>query len=165
MRGLAIILLNCATFSTWGQEARIAAVNSDKILRESLPAKAAQSKLEIEFSKRDHDLQNIAANLKSKSNDIDKKFTGISDAENFRRQKELDTLNTEFQRKQREFREELNQRRNQELAVVLERANKVIKQIAETEKYDLIVQEAVYVNPRIDITDKVLKKLNSDGAK
>lgn len=89
----------------------------------------------------------------------------MSDAERLRRQKDLASLDTEFQRKQREFREDLNQRRNEELAAVLERANKVIKQIAEAEKYDLIVQEAVYVSPRIDITDKVLKKLNSDGAK
>lgn len=164
-RGLTIALLSGAALSAWGQEARIAAVNSDQILRESVPAKAAQSKLEAEFSKRDHDLQNMAANLKSKSNDLDKKGAGMSDAERLRRQKDLASLDTEFQRKQREFREDLNQRRNEELAAVLERANKVIKQIAEAEKYDLIVQEAVYVSPRIDITDKVLKKLNSDGAK
>jgi outer membrane protein len=60
---------------------------------------------------------------------------------------------------QREYREDLNLRRNQELAALFERANRVIKQIAEAEKFDLILQEAVYRNPRIDITDKVLKAL------
>ncbi len=81
------------------------------------------------------------------------------------RQRDLSQLDADFQRKQREFREDLNQRRNEELAAVLDRANKVIKQIAEQQHYDLIVQEAVYVSPRIDITDQVLKALaaNSDA--
>jgi outer membrane protein len=68
-------------------------------------------------------------------------------------------VSLDFQRMQREYREDLNLRRNQELATLFERANRVIKQIAESEKYDLILQEAVYRNPRIDITDKVLKAL------
>ncbi|MFX7800679.1 OmpH family outer membrane protein, partial [Acinetobacter baumannii] len=82
-------------------------------------------------------------------------------ADRTRRQRELSDLDRDFQRKQREFREDLNQRRNEELAQVLERANRVIRSIAEQRKYDLIVQEAVYVNPRIDITDDVLKALNA----
>ena len=71
----------------------------------------------------------------------------------------------EFQRKRREYQEDLNARKNEELQQVLERANKVVKQLAETEKYDLILQEAVYVNPKHDITDKVLKVLNASPAK
>ena len=71
----------------------------------------------------------------------------------------------EFQRKRREFQEDLTQRKNEELSSVVERANKVIKQIFETEKYDLILQEAVFASTRIDITDKVIKALNAQGAK
>ena len=140
--------------------ARIAAVNSDRILRESVPAKAAQTKLEAEFAKRDKDLQDLAARLKSMSDSLDKNGASLS-AGDRAQQRDLAQLDTDFQRKQREFREDLNQRRNEELAAVLERANKVIKQIAEQQNYDLIVQEAVYVSPRIDITDKVLKALAS----
>ncbi|WP_191629110.1 OmpH family outer membrane protein [Pandoraea terrae] len=159
-RGFAAVLLTGAALSAWGQEARIAAVNSDRILRDSTPAKNAQSKLEAEFSKRDKDLQDLAQRLKVMSEKMDKDGATLSDVERGRRQRDLSQADVEFQRKQREFREDLNQRRNEELAAVLERANKVIKQIAEQEKYDLIVQEAVYVSPRIDITDKVLKVLN-----
>ncbi|WP_205417422.1 OmpH family outer membrane protein [Trinickia diaoshuihuensis] len=146
------------------QEARIAAVNSDRILRESAAAKAAQTKLEAEFAKRDKDLQDMAGRLKSMSDQLDKNGASMSPADRAAKQRDIANLDTEFQRKQREFREDLNQRRNEELAAVLDRANKVIKQIAEQQHYDLIVQEAVYVSPRIDITDQVLKALAASSA-
>ncbi|WP_206002201.1 OmpH family outer membrane protein [Paraburkholderia antibiotica] len=145
------------------QEARIAAVNSDRILRESAAAKAAQLKLEAEFAKRDKDLADMAQKLKSMSDGLDKSGASLSAADRAQKQRDLSQLDSDFQRKQREFREDLNQRRNEELAAVLDRANKVIKQIAETQHYDLIVQEAVYVSPRIDITDQVLKALAASG--
>ncbi|KDB07639.1 outer membrane chaperone Skp (OmpH) [Burkholderia sp. lig30] len=141
--------------------ARIAAVNSDRILRESAPAKVAQTKLEAEFAKRDKDLQDMAQRLKGISESLDKNGASLSPSDRALKQRDLSQLDTDFQRKQREFREDLNQRRNEELAAVLDKANKVIKQIAEQQNYDLIVQEAVYVSPRIDITDKVLKALAS----
>ncbi|KAF9396903.1 hypothetical protein CPC16_004235 [Podila verticillata] len=130
-----------------------------RILSESTLAKAAQDKLKQEFLKRDQELQAIAKDLKTKSNKLDKHAATMSDLERKKAQAELTQLDADFQRKQREFSEDLNQRRNEELAAVLERANKAIKQIAEAKNYDLIVQEAVYVNPRIDITDEVLKAL------
>jgi len=108
--------------------ARIAAVNSDRILRESAPAKAAQTKLEAEFAKRDKDLQDLAARLKSMSDSLDKNGASLSAADRAQKQRDLAQLDTDFQRKQREFREGLNQRRNEELAAVLERTNKGIKQ-------------------------------------
>ncbi|WP_454721256.1 MULTISPECIES: OmpH family outer membrane protein [Cupriavidus] len=146
------------------QEARIAAVNSERILRDSVPAKQAQVKLEQEFSKRDRDLQDMAQKIKGIADKLDKDTAVLADADRQRRQREVADLDREFQRKQREFREDLNQRRNEELAQVLERANRVIRQLAEQRKYDLIVQEAVYVNPRIDITDDVMKALNGAAA-
>lgn len=165
---VAFAALAAASFAlpAAAQEARIAAVNSERILRDSQPAKAAQAKLETEFAKRDRELQDMAAKLKSMSDKLDKDSAVLADSDRTRRQRELSDLDRDFQRKQREFREDLNQRRNEELAQVLERANRVIRQIAEQRKYDLIVQEAVYVNPRIDITDDVLKQLNgSQSAK
>jgi outer membrane protein len=145
------------------QATRIAVVNSERILRESGPAKAAQSKLEQEFSKRDHDLQDMAAKLKAMSDQLDKSGPTMSTADRSLKQTQLAQLDADFQRKQREFRDDLNQRRNEELAAVLDRANKVIKQIAEQDHYDLILQEAVYVSPRIDITDQVIKVLGSSA--
>ena len=140
--------------------ARIGFVSTERIFREAVPAKSAQAKLEQEFSRRDKELQDMAARLKTMSEKLDKDAPVLAESDRLRRQRELADLDKDFQRKQREFREDLNQRRNEELAVVLERTNKVIKQIAETEKYDIVFQEAVYASPRIDITDKVLKALS-----
>ncbi|AKN65705.1 OmpH family outer membrane protein [Herbaspirillum seropedicae] len=141
------------------ESSKIAFVSTERIFREAAPAKAAQSKLEAEFAKRDRDLQDMAARLKTQSDKLDKDAAVLSDSDRAKRQRDLSDLDKEFQRKQREFREDLNQRRNEELAVVLERTNKVIRQIAEAEKYDIVFQEAVYASKRIDITDKVLKEL------
>ena len=142
------------------QESKVGFVSTERIFREAAPAKAAQAKIEQEFSRREKELQDMAARLKSMSDKLDKDATVLTESDRLKRQRELADLDKDFQRKQREFREDLNQRRNEELAVVLERTNKVIKQIAEAEKYDIVFQEAVYASPRIDITDKVLKALN-----
>ncbi|MGE5621585.1 MAG: OmpH family outer membrane protein [Bacillota bacterium] len=155
---LALCLLPLATVQA--QESKIGFVSTERIFREAAPAKAAQAKIEAEFSRRDKELQDMAARLKAMSEKLDKDAAVLSDSDRVRRQRELADLDKDFQRKQREFREDLNQRRNEELATVLEKTNKVIKQIAETEKYDIVFQEAVYASPRIDITDKVLRALN-----
>ncbi len=155
---LALCLLPLATVQA--QESKIGFVSTERIFREAAPAKAAQAKIEAEFSRRDKELQDMAARLKAMSEKLDKDAALLSDSDRVRRQRELADLDKDFQRKQREFREDLNQRRNEELATVLEKTNKVIKQIAETEKYDIVFQEAVYASPRIDITDKVLRALN-----
>lgn len=146
------------------QEMKIGYVNSDRVLRDAAPAKAAQAKLEAEFGKREKDLADLAARLKSASEKLDKDGPTLSESERARRQRELVEQDREFQRKRREFQEDLNQRKNEELAQVVDRANRVIKQIFEQEKYDLIVQEAVFASPRIDITDKVIKGLNGAPA-
>ncbi len=142
------------------QELKVGFVSTERIFRDAAPAKAATAKLEQEFSKRDKDIQELAAKLKSAAEKLDKDAPVLSDAERTKRQRELAEMDKDFQRRQREFREDLNQRRNEELAIVLEKANKVIKQLAEAEKYDIVFQEAVYFSPRIDITDKVLTVLN-----
>ena len=156
-------MLAMSLFSAAGvqaQEAKIGFVNTERIFREATPAKAAQVKIEQEFSKREKELQDMAARIKSLSDKLDKDAAVLPEPDRVKRQRDLTDLDKDFQRKQREFREDLNQRKNEELAAVLERTNKVIKQIAEAEKYDIVFQEAVHVSPRIDITDKVLKALN-----
>jgi outer membrane protein len=140
---------------------RLGYVSLDRILRDSVPAKAAQAKLDVEFSARQKELSDTAARLKPLYDYLEKNASVMSDSERARRQKELSDQDKDFQRRQREFNEDVNQRKNEELAAVVEKANRVIKQIAEAEKYDMIFQEAVYINPRVDITDKVLKILNS----
>ncbi|MFL9925123.1 OmpH family outer membrane protein [Herbaspirillum lusitanum] len=154
---MAVSLLSFSAANA--QETKIAFVSTERIFREAVPAKAAQTKLEQEFAKRDRELQDMAARLKTQSEKMDKDAAVLSESDRAKRQRDLSDLDKEFQRKQREFREDLNQRRNEELAVVLERTNKVIRQIAEAEKFDIVFQEAVFASKRIDITDKVLKEL------
>ena len=160
---VAAALFASTTFA-YAQELKLGVVNSDRILRDSTPARAAMQKLEAEFSKRDKDLQDMGARLTSSAERFEKDAPVMTETDRLRRQREMADMDREFQRKQREFREDFNQRRNEELQALLERTNRIIRQIAEQEKYDLIVQEAVYFNPRIDITEKVLRTLNS-GAK
>jgi outer membrane protein len=157
---LATSMLALGAAQAQAQEMKIGFVSTERIFREAAPAKAANAKIEQEFSKRDKDLQDMAARLKAMSDKLDKDAPVLSESDRGRRQRELAELDKDFQRRQREFREDLNQRRNEELATVLDRTNRVIKQIAEAEKYDIVFQEAVYISPRIDITDKVLKALN-----
>ncbi|HVO07335.1 MAG TPA: OmpH family outer membrane protein [Burkholderiaceae bacterium] len=152
------------TAAASAQELKIGYVNSERVLREATPAKAAQSKLEAEFSKREKDLNEQGARLKAAAEKLDKDAPALSEAERTRRQRELVEQDRDLQRKRREFQEDLGQRRNEELAGVVERANRVIKQIFDQEKYDLILQEVIFAGPRVDITDKVIKALNAAPA-
>jgi len=144
-----------------GQDIKIGVVNPDRLLRESTPARAALQKLEGEFAKRQKEVEDTGTRLKTSAERFEKDSPVMTETDRARRQRELAELDREFQRKQREFREDLNQRRNEEMQGLVERSNRIIRQIAEQEKYDLIVQEAVYFNPRVDITERVLKALNA----
>jgi outer membrane protein len=160
---LAGAVVGLAAFAAQAEELKIGYVNSDRVLRDAVPAKAAQSKLEGEFGKREKDLADLANKLKAASDKLEKDAPTLPEAERTRRQRDLVDQDREFQRRRREFQEDLNQRKNEELASVVERANKVIKQIFESEKYDLILQEAVFAGPKVDITDKVIKALNAQA--
>jgi outer membrane protein len=161
---LAAAALCVAVFATPATaQSKIGFVNTERILRDAIPAQRAQKKIEAEFAKRDQELQKIAGDLKRMQDELDKNGVTMSEAQRRNKEREFGDLNRDFQRKQREFREDLNQRRNEELAQVIEQANRVIRQLAEQEKYDIIFQDAVFANPRIDITDKVIKAL--EGSK
>lgn len=147
------------------QEFRLGFVSLDRIIKEAVPAKNAQAKLQQEFSKREKELQTQGASIKSQAEQLEREAPTLSESQRATRQKQLVEQDRDFQRRRREFQEDLNARRNEELQQVFERANRVVKQVADAEKYDLILQEAVYVNPRHDITDKVIKALNATAAK
>jgi outer membrane protein len=149
----------CAAWAGAAQDIKIGFVSTERLFREAAPAVRALKKLEKEFAPRDAEMQKLAKQAKDLQAQLEKESVTMSESDRRNKEGELARLNREFQRLQREFREDLNLRKNEELAQVLERANKVIQDIAEKEKYDLILQEAVYRSPRIDITDKVLKAL------
>lgn len=161
-RHLAVfVAATCVTLTAVAQDFRVGFVNTERILREANMAKASQTKLEQEFSRREKDLQGLAAQLKAASEKLERDAPTLPEAQRVTRQRQLVDQDRDFQRKQREFQEDVTMRKNEEVQQLLEKANRVIKQVAETEKYDLILQEAVYINPKHDITDKVLSGLNS----
>lgn len=150
-----------ATSVVQAQELKIGYVNSERVLREANLAKAAQIKLETEFGKREKDLRDLETKLRTAAEKLEKDAPTLSEAERNRRQRDVVEQERDLQRKRREWQEDLNQRKNEELSAVVEKANRVIKQIFENEKYDLILQDAIHFSARVDITKKVIDALNA----
>lgn len=144
-------------------EVKIGFVDIQRLFDQAPVSIKAKKKLEAEFSKREADLQKLNKQIKTQQEALEKGGATLSESERRNKERDLADLNRDFQRKQREFREDLEIRGNEVNAVVFERANKALKQVAEAEKYDLILQDAAYFNPRIDITDKIIKALADDG--
>lgn len=140
-------------------ELKVGYVNTQRIFRDAPAAQKAAKKLEGEFAKRDQELQRMAKQLQGLQENLEKNAVTMAESERRAKEKEFGDLSREFQRKQREFREDLNLRQNEENAAVIEKANRAIKQIAETDKFDLILQDVVWVSPRLDITERVIKAL------
>jgi len=164
---LAVLALGwCAMASVQAQTAvqasRIAWLSPERIYNESKLAKLAGEKLAEEFKSREKAVQEMAARLKTSSEKLEKEMPTLSEADRAKRQREYFELDKEFQRRQREFREDLNQRTNEERALISEKATKIIKQMANVEGFDIVLQDAVWASPRIDITDKVLAALDKD---
>jgi outer membrane protein len=154
----ATLLLSAAP--ALAQEFKIGIVNLDRIVREAAPAKAAQTKLEQEFTKREKDLADLGNQIKTASERLEREAPTLPESQRATRQKQLVDQDRDFQRKRKDFQEDLNNRKNEELQIIIERANRAVKVLAEAEKFDLIIQEAVYINPKHDITEKVIRQLN-----
>lgn len=158
-----ILLLLSITFLgssyVWANDTKIGFVNTDRIFRESQLAIRAQKKLEKEFSNREQEIQKLIKQARDLQSYLEKEALTLSEADRARRERDLANLNRDIQRAQREFREDLNQRKNEEFAAVHERARKAIFELAEREKFDLILENVVYASGRVDITDRVIKAL------
>jgi outer membrane protein len=154
------LVLSVASAAAVAADYKIGFVNTERLFREAAPAKRAQAKLEKEFATRDQELGKMARQVRELQAQLDKDGATMTEADRRNKERDLANLSRDMQRAQREFREDLNLRRNEELASVQERANKVIQGIAESEKFDLILQDpVVYASQRIDITEKVIKAL------
>ncbi len=158
---LAVSLILASAFAAAPAiaETKIGFVNTEKLLREAPLSVAAQKKLEREFAARQQELQKSAKQARDLKEQLDKDGVTMSETERKNKERDLGNLTRELQRKEREFREDLNQRRNEELGQIQERARKAILEIAKTEKFDLVVEQAVFVDAKIDITDRVMKAL------
>jgi len=162
LMGCVPLLLALSVSHASAADFRIGVVDTERILRESLPALNAEKKIGKEFAARDQEIKKVTQQVKDIQVLLDKEGMTLPDADRRNKERELENLNVNLQRLQREFREDLNLRKNEELVAVLALANKAIQQIAETEKFDLVLQEAVYRNPKIDITTKVLEFLSKE---
>jgi outer membrane protein len=162
LKSVAVAAMLCASAAgLQAQELKIGYVNSERVMREANLAKVAQAKLEAEFSKREKELKDLETKLRGAADKLEKDAPTLSENERGRRQRDLVEADRDLQRKRREWQEDLAQRKNEELSVLVERANKVIKQIFDAEKYDLIVQDALHASARVDITKKVIDALNT----
>jgi outer membrane protein len=159
--GLSLLVGVMSSSVVSAQDFKMGFVNTERIFREASSAKQAQAKLEQEFAKREKELVESGNALKAASDKFEREAPTLSESQRNTRQRQLVDQDRDFQRKRREFQEDLNARKNEEQQVVVERANRAVKQVAESEKYDVIFQEAVYINPKHDITDKVIKALNA----
>jgi len=160
---LALLMTGFYTV-TMAQDAppRIAFVSAEKIFIESNMAKAAQSRLQNEFAKRQNEIRDGAQKIKAMAEKLDKEAAVMPEAERVRRQRELADFDRDLQRKNRELNDDANQRNAEERAKIAERANTAIRQVAEQRKIDVIFHEPpAYLNPRLDITDEVIRVLNS----
>ena len=155
---IVCILLPLTGAAVSAQEFKVGIVNLDRIFREANTSKAAQVKLEQEFSKREKEIADLGGQIKTQSEKLERDAPTLSESQRNTRQRQL-------VEQDREFQEDLNSRKNEELQLVIERANRVVRSLAEAEKYDLILQEAVYVNAKHDITDKVIKALNAGNVR
>jgi outer membrane protein len=152
----------CIAGAAQADTTKIGFIDTDRILRESSTAKAAEVKLEKEFAGRSKELQDLAGRVKAISDLLAKDSSVLSDAERAKRQAELGELNRTLQRRQRDFQEDLNLRQQEEYQRILETAFRVIKRIAQAEGYDIIFEKAVRYDARIDMTDKVIKALSTE---
>ncbi len=161
------LMAGVAAFSTMAQaqEFKLGFVNTERIFREASTAKQAQAKLEQEFSRREKELVDAGNALKAASEKFEREAPTLAESQRTARQKQLIEQDREFQRKRREFQEDLNARKNEEQQIVVERANRAVKQVAESENYDVVCQEAVYINPRHDRTERGIKALNASAGK
>lgn len=156
----ALLLMSLTCSLALANEIRVGFVNTERVFRESPLAVKAQKKLEKEFQSREQDIQKMLKQARDLQSYLEREAMTLPDMERSKKQKELSSLSREVDRAKREFREDLNQRKNEEFSSVQERARKIIIEISEKEKFDLVLENVVYASPRVDITERVLKALD-----
>lgn len=153
-------LVTFAIGSAQSAELKVGYVQVDKILQEAPQTAESGKKLEREFNPRSQELDRMAKQIKDLESVLDKEGLTISEAERRSKERDVQNIKIEFQRKQRELREDINLRKNEELGALQDRINKAVQSVSEAEGYDLVVYSGVaYASKKIDITDKVLKTL------
>lgn len=163
--GCLIFLLALGVTSPVFADGKVGVINIERVMRDSEPAKRAEKKLEKEFGQRDQDVEKLRTDIQRLQEDLVKNSVSLSDVQRKIKEKEIDALSLDYQRKRRSLNEDINLRRNEEYQLVIDKTNKIVPIIAAREGYDVILQEAAYVNPRVDITDAVIKILSETSVK
>jgi outer membrane protein len=140
---------------------KIGFVNVSRLLAEAPQAQAASAALENEFANRRRDLENQQRDLKTREEKLQK--DGAVMAENERRtaEKTLRDGQRELARKQNEFLEDLNVRRNEALGQLQRAVVQEIQTYAKSAGFDMVVADALYASPALDITGQVLTALQA----
>ena len=160
LRMILFALLLAATATQALADLKVGYVNAIRVIEEAPQGVAALKKLETEFSQRDKELVTLQSKIRQLDEELQKNLPAQKEADRRAREREALMLKRELKRATSEFREDYNQRRNEELAVLQQVVRKAIQDIAKQEKYDLVLHEGtVYASDSIDITEKVLKKL------
>ncbi|HBC70272.1 MAG: OmpH family outer membrane protein [Duodenibacillus sp.] len=158
-----IAMLACAAVSAGAASAdfKVGVVNPGRVLSESAPAIAAQKKLQSYFKAREDELNRAVRDFRTRAQNFEKNSAVMTESERLKQRQDLAERERDISRRQRALLEERNQRANEESQIILSRANRIIQDLARKQNYDLILQEAVYVNPKIDLTNEVIRQLNS----
>jgi outer membrane protein len=162
MRSFLVVWLGLMLWCGQARSAdfKVGYVQVDKLLQEAPQTVETGKKLEREFSPRSLDLEKLQKQIRDLEAQLDHDRTSINESDRRVKERQLNNMRLEFQSKQRELREDINLRKNEELAVLQERINKAVQTVAENEGYDLVAYSGIaYASKRIDITDKVLKLL------
>ena len=148
------------SFGLQAADLKVGYVQVDKILQEAPQTAESGKKLEKEFGPRSQELDRLAKQIKELETVLEKEGVTIPETERRTKERDVQNIKVEFQRKQRELREDINLRKNEELGSLQDRINKAVQSVAKSENYDLIMYSGVaYAEDKIDITDKVLKLL------
>ncbi len=160
LKSLLMASLLSFGINSYAADLKVGYVQVDKILQEAPQTAESGKKLEKEFSPRTQDLDKMSKQIKDMETSLDKDSLTMSETDRKNKERDVANLKIDFQRKQRELREDVNLRKNEELGALQDRINKAVSSVSETEGYDLVVYGGVaYASKKIDITDKVLKVL------
>ncbi len=158
----AVTVIMCASgLPAQAQTLKIGYVNAPKLIDKAPQKAAALKKLEAEFGPRDKELRAIRDDIKRMETTLGKNSLIMADSDRLQKENKIRAMQRKLRRMNQEFKDDFNLRKNEELAKLQKTITAAIVKISTEEKYDLVLQNVVYINPELDITQKVLDKLGN----
>ena len=156
-----VLLAMCSAYSgSVFAETRIGFVDVAKLSESAPQIRSAQMKMDAEFGGREKEIIALQREIEKMEEALVRDGAVMSDTERSKKERAILSKRREGKRAQDEFRDDINIRRNEILRKVNTEIAKAIEEYAKQNKFDLIVAQGVmYASDKVDITDKVLKKL------